>query len=84
MAVVATSYHTLLFEHLLVDMDCSCTRTGYEVCTCLYSVISSHKKKNLFYKLICVIQMFMRKLFVVQYHPRSILISTYFQTTIIC
>ena len=29
-AVVA-SYHALLFELFSVDMDCNCTRTGYEV-----------------------------------------------------
>ena len=40
------------------------------------------RKKNLFHKLICKIQMFTRKIFMVQCHPQNILTSNYFQTTI--
>ena len=58
------SYHALLFELLLVDMDHSCTRTGFKVHAC--TVSSPHvRKKNSFINklLIHVIQMFNEKNF---------------------
>ena len=49
--VVVASYHALLFELLLADIDHNCMRTGFEVCACIAS--SPHvRKKNLFHKLI--------------------------------
>ena len=55
----SSSYHVLLFKLLLVDIDYNCMRTGFEVCAC--TVSSPHiRKKNLFHKLIRVIQMFAR------------------------
>ena len=69
--VVVASYHALLFELLLVNNDHNCTRTGFEVRAC--TVSSPHvRKKNSFHKLICVMQMFMRKNFMAQCHPQSI------------
>ena len=38
---------------------------------CLYSVITSHKK-NSFHKLIHVLQIFIRKIFMIQCHPQNI------------
>ena len=37
----------------------------YSSCTYLYSFIVSHKKENSVHKLICVIQIFMRNIFMV-------------------
>ena len=63
----SSSYHGLLFNLLSVHMDYNCTRTGFEIHACI--VLTSHiRKKNSFHKLIRVIQIFMRKLFMVQYY----------------
>ena len=65
------SYHTLLFELLLIDTHCNCMRIGFEVRACTAS--SPHvRKKNSFHKLICVIRIFMRKTFVLQCHPQNV------------
>ena len=65
---IVASYHVLLFELLLVDMDHNCARTGFEVYACTAS-LPHVSNKNSFHKLICVIQIFMRKIFMVQCHP---------------
>ena len=60
-----------LFELLLIDMHCNYMRTGLKVHDCTAS--SPHiRKKKLFHKLIHVIRIFVRKIFVVQCHPRNI------------
>ena len=41
--ILVVSYYALLFELLLVDMVCNCTRTGFEVRTCTAS--SPHVRK---------------------------------------
>ena len=71
----------MLFELLLVDMDCSCMRTGFEVHACTVS-LPHIRKKNLFLKLICVIQICMREIFVGQYHPQYIINLELFQATV--
>ena len=52
-------------------MHCNCTRTGFEVRVCTVSSLDV-RKKNSFHKLISVIRIFMRKIFLVQYHPQNI------------
>ena len=49
------------------------TRTGFEVCACTAS-LPQLRMKNLFHKLIRVITIFMRNIFVVQCHPQYIYI----------
>ena len=49
------------------------------VCTVLTPYI---RKKNLLHKLFCVIRIFMRKILVVQCHPRNSFNIEYFQTTV--
>ena len=76
-AVVASQLAALLLELLLVDMDCNCTRTYFEVHTCVAS--SPHiRKKNLFHKLIRVIKMFNEK----NFHG-SVLSMKYFNVKLI-
>ena len=63
-SIYVVSYHALLFDLLLVDMHCNCTRAGFEIHACTTS--SPHiRKKNSFRKL-------MRKIFVVQCYPQNI------------
>ena len=45
-AVVA-SYHALLFEQSLVDMDLNCTRIGFEVRPCTASSLDVRKNVSL-------------------------------------
>ena len=71
-AIVLVHYHALLFKLLLLDMDCNCMRTGFEVHACTVSS-PNVKQKSLFHKLIRVTRIFMRKNFVLQCHPQSIL-----------
>ena len=52
-------------------MHCNCTRTGFEVRVCTASSLDV-RKKNSFHKLISVIRIFIRKFFLVQYHPQNI------------
>ena len=70
-----SSYHKLS-----VDMDCICMGTGWgsEVCTCTASL--PHIRKHLFHKLIHMVQIFMRKVFVVQQYPQ--IIFNYFWTMV--
>ena len=73
-------YHALLFELLLIDVHRNSTRTGLGL---KYMPVYRHRKKeNSFNKLICVIRIFMLKIFVVQCHPRNILVSNYFRITV--
>ena len=53
-----SSYCALLFG-CLVDMDCNCMRAGFDV----------HSSQ---FQINCVIQIFMRKSFMVQHHPQNI------------
>ena len=62
------SYHALLFELLLVGMDCHYAIEGLK-CIATSKTSSPHiKKKNSIHKLIHVIQIFMEKIFMVQYY----------------
>ena len=65
----------------LVDTDYNCTRISSEVHICTVSSPRA-KKEALFHKLICMIEIFMRKIFMVQHYPRNILTLNYFQTTV--
>ena len=75
------SYHALLFKLLLIDVHCNCTRIGFEVCACTAS--SPHvRKKNLLYKLMCVISIFIRIFLCFRAIHKIYLISNYFRTTV--
>ena len=70
-----SSYHALL----LVGMDCNCMRTSSEQRT--YTASPPHiRKKNLFHRIIRMMQIFMREVFMVQNHPQNILTLNYFWT----
>ena len=71
---IVASYHALLFELVLVDMDYNCTRTGLEVCTCMAS-LPHVRKKNSFHKLIRMIKQF-------RTIHEILLTSNNFQTTV--
>ena len=46
LAAVVASYHALLFQLLLVGIDCNCMYDNRFWCMYLYCVIVLHKKKN--------------------------------------
>ena len=71
----------MLFELLFIDMHRNCTRIGFEVRACTAS--SPHvRKKNLLYKLMCVISIFIRIFLCFRAIHKIYLISNYFRTIV--
>ena len=77
---IIVSYHTLLFELLLLDMQRNCMRTGFEVSACTASL--PHIRKKLFYKSIHVTRICMRTISWFSGIHEIFLTLNYFRTTV--